>query len=94
MDHENWVFNLEEANESGQTEWYKLYNMKEAYGMTDLSPASYDHLATQMISNDTLWDMYLRYIRIQVNYVVSIQFNNHMKLNELLQSILSQFPSP
>jgi hypothetical protein len=60
LDHETWLFNLEEANESGTPNWYKYYSMKEQYGMADLSPASYSALCESFKTDDAAFTFYQR----------------------------------
>jgi hypothetical protein len=62
IDQETWIFDLDKANNEGVTSWYKLYNMREAYNMTDLSPASYHEVAQRIATDKDTWDQYLRYI--------------------------------
>ncbi len=61
MDHETWTFDLEEANASGSPRWYKLYSMKEEYGMTDLSPDSHAKLVESLKADEVLFKKYHRY---------------------------------
>ncbi|KAK8751361.1 hypothetical protein OTU49_014408, partial [Cherax quadricarinatus] len=62
LDTENWVLDLDEANENDNPRFYQLYSAKEAYGMTDLLPASWNNLVDQMKEpNSTVFDEFFKY---------------------------------
>lgn len=54
VDHETYIFNLTEANLApGQPpKWFKEYSFREAFGITDLSPASISKLVTHTFKHD------------------------------------------
>jgi sphingomyelin phosphodiesterase len=64
MDHETWVYNLSLANEWDPTirpSWYKLYNMKEAFGLQSLRPAHLYEMVTKMVNDNDLFQKYWRF---------------------------------
>lgn len=64
LDFATWAMNLTEANLIGPTEdpvWFKLYEAKEEYGLSDLTPKSVDGLVKRMIKDDDLFQLYYRY---------------------------------
>ncbi|KAH1028917.1 hypothetical protein HUJ05_002236 [Dendroctonus ponderosae] len=63
LDIETFYFNLTEANRySHRTPaWRRLYSLKEAYGLSDLSAESFDSLAQRMRSDHNLLDQYWRF---------------------------------
>ncbi|KAK7076989.1 Sphingomyelin phosphodiesterase [Halocaridina rubra] len=59
LDHENWILDLDEVNQSDNPRFFQLYTAKDTYNMTDLTPASWNSLVTQMKEpNSTLFDMF------------------------------------
>ena len=42
--------------------WFELYQAKKEYGLTDLSPASMNELFNQLVTNDELFQLYVKYI--------------------------------
>ena len=61
VDHETWIYDLEEANQNGYPTWFKSYSMKQQYDMVDLSPKSHAQLAETFKTNDSAFDAYLRW---------------------------------
>jgi len=56
--------NLTVANEFGANRdpvWFELYQAKKEYGLADLSPASMDDLFNRMLTNDSLFQLYVKY---------------------------------
>ncbi|KAG7158226.1 Sphingomyelin phosphodiesterase-like 1 [Homarus americanus] len=60
LDHETYIMNLTEAQETGLVRWYQLYSAREQYGMTSLTPADWEDLAHRMAEDRELFDMYFR----------------------------------
>ncbi|CAG0884462.1 unnamed protein product [Darwinula stevensoni] len=60
LDHETWVFNLDEANAAGEISWYLLYKAKETFGLPDLSPKSWASLTWRMTEDDVLFQHFHR----------------------------------
>lgn len=60
LDHETYVMNLTEAQETGSARWYWLYSAREEYGMTSLTPADWQDLAQRMAEDRHLFDIYYR----------------------------------
>ncbi|KAJ8941450.1 hypothetical protein NQ318_016890 [Aromia moschata] len=60
---DTYTFNLTHANLFSDfgPEWFRLYSMKEGYGLDDLSPASIDNLAKHFLTNTQLASRYWRY---------------------------------
>lgn len=57
----NYVYNLTEANltPNRKPHWFQLYDMKNSFGLSDLSAASMDNLVHRMVTtNKELLDMY------------------------------------
>lgn len=50
--------NITEANANNKTIWKKEYSAKEAFGLPDLTPRSWQMLAQRMYFNDTLFEQY------------------------------------
>lgn len=50
----NYVYNLTEANltPNRRPHWFQLYDMKNSFRLTDLSPASIDNLVHRMVSTE------------------------------------------
>ncbi|CAG0884083.1 unnamed protein product [Darwinula stevensoni] len=61
IDHETWTFNLDEANLSGEPNWYLLYDARTAYGLPNLQPGSWSDLAFAMAQDDALFEEFWRY---------------------------------
>ncbi|CAB3360245.1 Hypothetical predicted protein [Cloeon dipterum] len=64
LDHENWYYNLTEANENGPDvlpNWRKLYTFNEEFGTKALNPTELDLLIKRMISDPTLIEKYHRF---------------------------------
>ena len=56
LDHETYIANLTEANESGNSpKWIKEYSAKDAYGLDQLLPADWDALMDQLAVDDDLF---------------------------------------
>lgn len=56
--------NLTEANLRGPEQdpvWSELYQAKEEYGLTDLSPSSIESLIQNMLKDEALFQRYFRY---------------------------------
>ncbi|KAJ2952140.1 hypothetical protein O0L34_g4419 [Tuta absoluta] len=51
---QNYVYNLTEANLTPyrRPHWFQLYDMKNTFGLSDLSPASLDNLVRRMVTTD------------------------------------------
>lgn len=58
IDHENWVMNLDEANQYDYPIWYKLYTTRYAYSMPGLRPQDWNQLIVNMTRNDELFDLF------------------------------------
>ncbi|KAJ8919135.1 hypothetical protein NQ315_012120, partial [Exocentrus adspersus] len=63
LDIDTYYFNLTEANLHPYRipDWKKLYSMKDAYGLDNLNPISFNKVATDMFTNDTLFKQYWRF---------------------------------
>ncbi|XP_023015457.2 sphingomyelin phosphodiesterase 1 isoform X1 [Leptinotarsa decemlineata] len=63
LDIDTYIFNLAEANANPEMtpRWFKLYSMKEAYGLDHLTPEKFDQLAVKMFRNNTLTELYWRF---------------------------------
>eukprot|EP01113_Clastostelium_recurvatum_P017164 TRINITY_DN2008_c0_g1_i10.p1 TRINITY_DN2008_c0_g1~~TRINITY_DN2008_c0_g1_i10.p1 ORF type:complete len:465 (+),score=115.77 TRINITY_DN2008_c0_g1_i10:66-1397(+) len=59
-DVDTYHVNLTDANLNGTPNWIHTYNTRQAYGMPDLLPASWDALITKLETNSTLFDLYYR----------------------------------
>lgn len=57
---ESYVFSLVEANNNpgAGPRWFRHFNFRQAYGVTDLSPAGLDRLAFDMSRNRNLLRLY------------------------------------
>lgn len=53
VDYETIYLNLTEANEVGTPKWVREYAVKQAFGLVDLSPSSWNDLVNEMLAN--LW---------------------------------------
>jgi hypothetical protein len=60
VDHETWIYDLEEANQNGSPRWFREYSMREQYGMSDLSPDSHADLAETLRTNNEAFSAYHR----------------------------------
>ena len=59
MDHETYVTNLTEANESGASpKWYREYSAKEAFGLERLLPSDWDRLIDELETDDVKFQKY------------------------------------
>ncbi|CAG0921987.1 unnamed protein product [Notodromas monacha] len=61
VDHETWIYQLDEANNEGMTTWFKAYSMLEEFRMSDLSPTSYASLGASLATDDVVFDKYYRH---------------------------------
>ena len=54
LDYEVWAFDLDYANANNKPKWYKKYNYKDYFHLSDLSPKSFmDHSLNQIWKNET-----------------------------------------
>lgn len=62
LDIETYIFNLTEANSHPDIppRWFRLYSMREAYDLDDLSPHSIHQLVDKMFNDQ---EMYCKYWR-------------------------------
>ncbi|XP_078078761.1 sphingomyelin phosphodiesterase isoform X2 [Mustelus asterias] len=58
LDHETYILNLTEANESVNPKWFLLYRLREAYGMETIFPADMDNLISRFLRDDRLFQRY------------------------------------
>jgi len=62
LDAETYSANVTEANALNRDpEWKLLYNTRQFYGMTDLSPQSWSELIERLYKDNDLFDSYLRF---------------------------------
>ncbi|KAJ8965915.1 hypothetical protein NQ317_014103 [Molorchus minor] len=63
IDIDTYTFNLTDANlnPTKDPKWFKLYTMKDAYGLDKLSPENFNNVATEMFGNKTLFQLYWRF---------------------------------
>lgn len=62
--------NLTEANQRGSEAapvWSELYQAKQEYGLTDLTPQSMDMLFQRMLTDDALFQLYFKYVNVSYN---------------------------
>ncbi|GCB81143.1 hypothetical protein scyTo_0022126, partial [Scyliorhinus torazame] len=55
LDHETYILNLTEANETLNPKWVRLYGLREAYGMETVSPVDMDNLISRFLRDDRLF---------------------------------------
>ena len=60
IDHDTWIMNLDEANNSGNPRWYKLYNAKKEYGLTSLLPEDWSRLIDRMKNDSAIFELYYK----------------------------------
>ena len=58
---QTYYLDLGEANEKGTAEWKLEYTLPDAYGMPDLSPASFDAVAKSLLTNATRFAQWSKY---------------------------------
>ncbi|XP_041055851.1 sphingomyelin phosphodiesterase [Carcharodon carcharias] len=58
LDHETYILNLTEANESVNPKWVLLYRLREAYRMETVFPADMDNLISLFLRDDGLFQRY------------------------------------
>ena len=59
--------NLTVANEFGPNRdpvWFELYQAKKEYGLANLSPASMDDLFNRLLTDDALFQLYAKYLKL------------------------------
>jgi sphingomyelin phosphodiesterase len=61
IDHESWTMNLREANLYGYPIWFKLYSVRQAFGMDALRPADWDLLIDRMTNDSKLFELFYKY---------------------------------
>ncbi|GAV05396.1 hypothetical protein RvY_15537 [Ramazzottius varieornatus] len=62
LDHETFVANLTEANESGTPpKWYREYSAKEAFGLEQLLPSDWDRLMDELETDDAKFQKFWQY---------------------------------
>lgn len=64
LDYEQWTFNLTAANLNPKKspDWYKIYSLKEAYGLPDLSGESLANLVKKMEKDQSLVQKYYEFL--------------------------------
>mgnify|MGYP000995894364 CR=1 FL=1 len=60
LDYETWVMNLDEANQSGIPEWYKLYSARDDYQLPSLMPRHWHNLVIDLEENKELFSMFYK----------------------------------
>ena len=63
LDFSTWTMNLTEANQKGPMhlpEWFVLYQAKQEYDLTDLSPKTVDDFFSRMLNDDALFQLYFK----------------------------------
>lgn len=60
---DTYYLDLGAANAKGRADWQLEYSLPQAYNMPDLSPASFDSIAQELLTNSTLWDLWNVYHR-------------------------------
>lgn len=63
LDFNTYIMNLTDANLKGaevEPVWTELYQAKQEYGLTDLSPQSMDALFQRMLTDDALFQLYFK----------------------------------
>lgn len=58
LDYIQWNTDLVEANKNGKIDFRLFYTAKDAYGLDDLSAASWSKLVDRMKSDDSLFQKY------------------------------------
>ncbi|XP_046446658.1 sphingomyelin phosphodiesterase-like [Daphnia pulex] len=60
LDHSSWIMNLTVANADPSISpvWFELYQAKQDYGLTDLSPRSMDVFYQRLVTDDALFQLY------------------------------------
>lgn len=62
MDHETYVMDVAEANESDKPEWKLEYRAKQHYGLESLSPQQWHDLSEKFRKDDALFQDYYRFM--------------------------------
>lgn len=68
LDFNTYIMNLTDANQKGsevEPVWYELYQAKQEYNLTDLTPQSMDELFQRMKADDTIFQLYYKYLNKQ-----------------------------
>jgi len=61
LDHVTFYGNVTEANIKGSITFRMEYSAKEAYGLKDMSPQSWEKVAMDMLKNTTVFNTYAKY---------------------------------
>lgn len=70
IDIDTFAFNLTDANNypDRTPSWFKLYSMKDAYDLEDLTPQSIHQLADTMFKDEELYCKYWRYVLPRIKF--------------------------
>ncbi|KAI9559024.1 hypothetical protein GHT06_015813 [Daphnia sinensis] len=90
LDFSTFIMNLTEANQRGSEVapvWSELYQAKQEYGLTDLSPQSMDMLFQRMLTDDALFQLYFKNHHKNADEVVAEGCTNRCKSNLLCRIV-------
>ncbi|CAH1647174.1 unnamed protein product [Spodoptera littoralis] len=87
----NYVYNLTEANltPNRPPHWFQLYDMKNTFGLPDLSPVSMDNLVHRMVTGERhLLDKYAAFYS-KVNDIRWSSCNDWCKIDNLCKTVVT-----
>ncbi|KAK4010699.1 sphingomyelin phosphodiesterase [Daphnia magna] len=90
LDFSTFIMNLTEANQRGSEAapvWSELYQAKQEYGLTDLTPQSMDMLFQRMLTDDALFQLYFKNHHKNADEVVAEGCTNRCKSNLLCRIV-------
>ncbi|XP_046645796.1 sphingomyelin phosphodiesterase-like [Daphnia pulicaria] len=90
LDFNTYIMNLTDANQKGSEVdpvWYELYQAKQEYNLTDLTPQSMDELFQRMKADDALFQLYYKNYYKNADEAVAEGCNNRCKSNMLCRIV-------
>lgn len=81
LDHETWIFDMDEANRVGEPQWRKSYTMKKEFGMNSLLPSDWDILYNRLRTEPEIFDLFYKCVyHCFIVVFSSLDFNKYVSI--------------
>ncbi|XP_031341314.1 sphingomyelin phosphodiesterase-like isoform X1 [Photinus pyralis] len=93
LNYETWIYNLTEANLTPKNppRWYKLYDIKSAYGLPSLNPADFTDLMERMAKDPELLQKFHRYKKREADQIMAKGCNRKCELETMCYMVTTWF---